>query len=230
MPLDPIPPVISIINMSRYLIRQFLLKTEWVTAGNICYLLAGKREKKVYLPIATELNRMCRTKRREIRLKKLPHEFYTCYSLATNSRSTVNRQHVEHDIRLRNCLGKYFHTCGHGLIEYLSVRTFADAVLILNTGNLYFEFCSGHMGKKQLEEKIRRHYTGKGIFRVIFWMSTAEYAHWKDKNKIRYLEEKRLQMLFEITGVVLPDKPNRILGATYTGYLKDSQLFKIGKK
>ncbi len=179
----------------------------------------------MYAMVATELNRMCRTRRTEIRLKKLHHEFYTCYGLAVKPRSTVNHQHVEHDIKLRNCLGKYLHTCGHGLMEFLSIKSFADAVLTLNTGNLYFEFDSGHMGRKQLEDKIRVHYAGKGAFRVVFWMGTAEYAHWKNRRRIRSLEEKRLKLLFEITKEVLRDKPNRVLGATYAGFLKDNQLF-----
>ncbi len=206
------------------MIRQFISKVKWATASNVSYLLYGKTGKREYAMVAAELNRMCRTKRKELRLKKLHHEFYTCYALAVNPKSTVNRQHVEHDIKLRNCMGKYFHTCGHGLMGFLSIKTSADAVLILNTGDLYFEFDSGHMGRKQLTEKIKTHYTGKGMFRVVFWMGTAEYAHWKDLAQIRGLERNRVTMLFAISRQVLKEKPNRLLAAPYHKYLEDGKL------
>lgn len=170
---------------------------------------------------------MCETKRRELRLKKLRHEFYTCYSLAVSSRTTISHQHAEHDIRLRDCLGKYFSVCGTGLMEFMTLTTYADAMLTLSTGTLYFEFDSGHMGRKQLIEKIRAHYTGKGAFRVVFWMGTAEYAHWKHRHRIDALEEKRLRMLFDITRKVLKDKPNRIVAAPYHGYREDGRLYSI---
>jgi hypothetical protein len=211
-------------KLSRNLIRQFISTVEWATASNVCYLLAGKCAKKEYAVVAAELNRMCRTKRKEIRLKKLHHEFYTCYALATNPKATVNHQHTEHDIRLRDCLGKYFSTCGMGLMEYLTIKTYADAMLTLTTGNLYFEFDSGHMGRKQLREKILTHYRSKGAYRTIFWMGTAEYAHWKNIRKIKLLEENRLKMLFEIVGRTLKEKPNRILGASYHEYLENGKL------
>ena len=97
-------------------------------------------------------------------------------------------------------------------------------MLTLNTGNLYFEFDSGHMGRKQLQEKIRTHYVGKGAFRVLFWMGTAEYAHWKHTERIKFLEEKRLRMLFSIVSHVVREKPNRILGAPYHEYLEKGEL------
>ena len=115
---------------------------EWATAANVCFLLSGKRKRRDYAIVAAELNSMCRTKRKELRLKKLHHEFYTCYALATNPKTTLNHNHVEHDINFRNCLGRYLFLCGHGLMDFLSIDTFADAVLTLNTGNLYFEFDS----------------------------------------------------------------------------------------
>ena len=217
-------------KLSRSTIREFILKTDWATASNICYLLTGSCQKRDYSVVAAELNSMCRTKRRELRLKKLHHEFYTCYALATNSKTTINRQHAEHDIRLRDCLGKYFHTCGAGLMEFLSIKTFADAKLTLSTAHLYFEFDSGHMGRKQLTEKIKAHYRSKGAYRVIFWMGTAEYAHWKNIDRIKFLEENRLGMLFDIVAKVLKEKPNRILGATYHQYLETGHVHNLRGK
>jgi hypothetical protein len=127
-------------RLNRQVIRQFISKVEWATAGSVCYLLSGKRKPRDYAVVAAELNSMCRTKRREIRLKKLHHDFYTCYALATSSKATLNHRHVEHDIKLRNCLGKYLHICGYELMDFLCLKTYADAMLLLTAGNLYFEF------------------------------------------------------------------------------------------
>jgi len=212
-------------KLSRQVIRQYISKVEWATASNICFLLSGKRKRRDYAVVAAELNSMCRTKRREIRLKKLHHEFYTCYALATNPRSTLNHRQVEHDIKLRNCLGKYFHYCGYELIEYLSIKTHADAVLMLSAGDLYFEFDSGHMGRGQLKDKIKAHYIGKGAYRVVFWTGTAEYAHWKNLATIKCLERNRLNLLFEVARRTLKDKPNRLLGACYHEYLEDGKIY-----
>lgn len=212
------------------MIREFISKVEWATAGNICYLLTGKHERRDYAIVASELSSMCRIKRKEIRLKKLHHNFYTCYALATSPRTTLNHNHVEHDIRLRDCLGKYLFTCGYGLMEYLSLKTCADAVLVLGSGLLYLEFDSGHMGTKQLTDKIKAHYICKGAYRVIFWTGTAEYAHWKNIDNIKRLERKRLNMLFEITRNILRSKPNRILGASYHQYLEDGKLHNFRRK
>ena len=213
-------------TLSRSIIREFIAKVEWATATNICYLLTGKRRRRDYAIIAAELNSMCRTKRREIRLKKLQHDFYTPYALATSSRTSLNHRQVEHDIKLRNCLGKYLYICGAGLLEYLSLRTFADAVLTLPTGNLFFfEFDSGHMGKKQLIEKIKERYICKGAYRVVFFLGTAEYAHWKNIETIKCLERNRLDILFRIVRKVLKDKPNRVLGACYHEYLQNGKIY-----
>ncbi len=212
-------------KLSRQVIRLYISKVEWATASNVCFLLSGKRKRRDYAVVAAELNSMCRTKRKEIRLKKLHHEFYTCYSLATNPRSTLNHRHVEHDIKLRNCLGKYFYICGHELIEYLSIKTHADALLTLSAGNLYFEFDSGHMGRGQLKDKIKAHYIGRGAYRVVFWTGTAEYAHWKNLATIKCLEKNRLNLLFEVSKRALKDKPNRLLGACYHEYLEDGKIY-----
>lgn len=199
----------------------------WATASNICFLLSGKRRRRDYAIVAAELNSMCHTKRKELRLKKLHHDFYTCFGLATSPKRTLSHHHVEHDIKLRNCLGKYFYICGHGLIDYTTTRTYADALLTLPTGDLYFEFDSGHMGKKQLSDKIKIHYTGKGAYRTVFWMGTAEYAHWKNTETIKCLERNRRDLLFKITSKVLKEKPNRILGASYHEYLQDGRLYTL---
>ncbi len=212
-------------KLSRHAIRLYISKVEWATAGAICFLLSGKRKRRDYAVVAAELNSMCRTKRKEIRLKKLHHEFYTCYALASNPRSTLNHRQVEHDIKLRNCLGKYFYVCGLELIEYLTLKTHADALLTLSSGYLYFEFDSGHMGRGELKDKIKAHYIGRGAYRVVFWTGTAEYAHWKNLATIKCLEKNRLNLLFEVSRRALKDKPNRLLGACYHEYLEDGKIY-----
>jgi hypothetical protein len=110
-------------------------------------------------------------------------------------------------------------------MSFFALRTFADGMLKLNTGDLYFEFDSGHMGRRQLIEKIRTHYTGRGTFRVLFWMGTAEYAHWKDLARIKTLERKRLRMLSAIGREVLGHKPNRLLAAPYHRFLEEGKVY-----
>lgn len=221
------PRFFKFMTLNRSVIRQFISKVEWATATNICYLLSGRRNRREYAVVAAELNSMCKTRHPDIRLKKLHHEFHTCYALAANPKATVNHQHVEHDIKLRNCLGKYLYVCGHGLIEFLSLGTHADAMLTLTSGNLYFEFDSGHTGRGQLKDKIKAHYIGKGVFRVVFWTGTAEYAHWKNLATIKCLEKNRLNLLFEVARRIMKEKPNRILAAGYHEYLEDGKLYNL---
>jgi hypothetical protein len=110
-------------------------------------------------------------------------------------------------------------------MDFLFLKTYADAMLLLTAGNLYFEFDSGHMGRGQLKDKIKARYIGKGAFRVVFFMGTAEYAHWKNLATIKCLEKNRLTLLFEVARRVLKDKPNRLLGACYHEYLEDGKVY-----
>ena len=41
------------------------------------------------------------------------------------------------------------------------------------------------------------------------------------------LEQNRLDKLFDIAGKVLRHKPNRVIGATYTVFLRDGKVFNI---
>ncbi len=161
---------------------------------------------------------MMRTKKTPIRLERISHEYYSIYKLATDPKSHVNKQHAFHDIRLRDCLGKLFHNED---ITNLKISNTGDA----EAGGVYFEMDNGHMNEDQLRDKIQRYYSGKGKFIVIFWMATAEYAHWKTKENIKRLEKNRLNMLFDILKETMREKPNRILGACYSQFLEDGKLY-----
>jgi hypothetical protein len=58
-------------------------------------------------------------------------------------------------------------------------------------------------------------------------MGTVEYAHWKNLERIKNLEQNRLNMLLGIIRKILKDKPERILGACYHSYLLDGKLQKV---
>jgi hypothetical protein len=83
------------------------------------------------------------------------------------------------------------------------------------------------MGKGQLIDKIKAHYIGKGAYRVLFWMGTAEYAHWKNMERIKSLEQNRLNVLFDVVRAVMKEKPNRILGAGYHDYLENGRFYNL---
>ncbi len=130
----------------------------------------------------------------------------------------VGDHHFLHDSQLRDCLAKYLHDRNLNGIEQLSVswiRENPDAHL----GNIYFEFDNGHMNDDQLIEKIRKNYTGQVAFRVVFFM-----RHRYDDIEG---EKRRLDKLFEIVRSTLQKKPNRILGATYSGFLHDGKVFNL---
>ena len=126
-----------------------------------------------------------------------------------------------HDSRHRDCLAKYLYDRQYEGLEQLRLDYNADAVC----GDVYFELDNGNEDRKQLIEKINSHYSGKGKFQVIFWMTTEYFTHWKTKENIEKLEENRLNLLFEVVQKELPHKPNRILGGTYHKYLEDGQVF-----
>ncbi len=214
---------IYLMIVNRFLIRQFIRHVKWASVSNLCYLLTGRNERREHNILHVELNRMMKTKNPDIRLNRINHEYYSIYKLAREEKNNINRQHPLHEIRLRDCLGKYFHGKD---FEGLSVPNTYDA----HYQNICFEFDNGNMSKDQLIDKIKRHYTGKGIFQVIFWMATAEYAHWKTKENIKRLENNRLIMLFDILKETMKEKPNRILGASYSQFLEDGKLFNMRRE
>jgi hypothetical protein len=204
--------------ISRISIRKFIDAVEWATARNIIILANGGYTTAGAAVIRNELEKMTRTKR-VLPLKKLHNQGgHAVYGSPCTKRKDVGSHHFLHDSHLRDCLAKYLHDRGLSGIEQLSVRWIKenpDAHL----GNIYFEFDNGHMNDDQLTEKIKRNYIGHGAFQVIFFM-----RHRYDDMEG---EKRRLDKLFEIVRSTLPKKPNRILGATYSGFLKKGEVYNL---
>ncbi|RJR18189.1 MAG: hypothetical protein C4581_06635 [Nitrospiraceae bacterium] len=154
-------------------------------------------------------------------LKKLPCNFMTVFADYHSKKKNIGAFKFLHDSRLRDCLARYFHDRKYAGIESLRLDNKADAVC----GDMYFELDNGNEDRKQLTEKIRNHYSEKGKFQVIFFMTTDYYTHWKTMENIKTLEENRLRLLFDIAGDILKHIPNRLLAASYHTYLEDGQVY-----
>lgn len=195
----------------RPLIREFLEKVEWATPENISYLLHGESSRELNIKTGSTLFQMA-TRKVNGAIKKLPNHKYAVYADPQSKKKDKGTHNLDHDIKLRNVLGKFLHGKS---IDGLSLKPPADATL----RNIYFEMDNGHMNNGQLIEKIETHYKGKGQFRVIFIMA--------DRYDKPHLEEERLKKLFEILEKVMHHKPNRILGACYTKFLSDGKLYNL---
>ncbi|MCG2722761.1 MAG: hypothetical protein L6290_12235 [Thermodesulfovibrionales bacterium] len=202
--------------ISRIHIRKFIDAVEWSTVRNIIILANGRYTSRGSAVIRNELEKMTRTKRVPP-LRKLHNQgMHAVYGSPYTKKKDVGNHHFLHDNQLRDCLARYLYDRNLQGIEELSVKKIRenpDAHL----GNIYFEFDNGHMNDDQLIAKIRRHYAGQGAFRVIFFM-----RHRYDDPAG---EQARLAKLFEIVKRILSDKPNRILGATYIGFLENGKIF-----
>lgn len=200
-------------------IRQFINAVEWVTPRNICYLVYGDFDTKKYRKVNALLHKMARTKRVPP-LKKLPCYLMSVFATHLSKKKNIGSFKFLHDSRLRDCLARYFYDRQYQDIEQLKLDNKADAVF----GSIFFEFDNGNEDRKQLREKIREYYSGKGKFQVLFWMATDYYTHWKTKENIEKLEENRLNLLFDVVQESLSHKPNRVLAASYHQYLKNGQI------
>lgn len=198
-------------------IRDFLRSVDWAVAENLCNYIYGYNHPVIKNDIESELFEMTKVKNKEKHIKYLPNERYHVFAYGRSDKKKKGLQNIEHDIKLRNCLGVYFKKRD---IEILTMdnRKRADAY----ADGIFFEFDNGHMTADQLEEKIKTHYLERGAYQVIFWMATAEHTE-----NIKNLEQNRLNMLFDIIKKVLRDKPNRILGACYHSYLEDGKLYNL---
>ena len=145
----------------------------------------------------------------------------TVFARNNTAKKNIGSFKFLHDSRLRDCLARYFYDRKYEGIEKLRLDKNADAVF----EDIYFELDNGNEDRKQLADKIRTHYAGKGKFQVIFWMTTDYYTHWKTKENIEKLEENRLKLLFEVANDIIPYKPNRLLAASYHKYLEDGRIY-----
>ena len=204
--------------ISRIHIRKFIDAVEWSTVRNIIILANGRYTSHGSAVIRSELEKMTRTKRVPPLRKLHDQGNHAVYGSSYTKKKDVGSHHFLHDTYLRDCLVKFLYDRNLKGIEELSTRRIRenpDAHL----GNIYFEFDSGHMNDDQLISKIQRNYSNDGAFRVIFFM--------KHRYNNPAGEHARLAKLFELVKRTLPHKPNRILGATYTGYLTNGKIFNL---
>ncbi len=152
-----------------------------------------------------------------MRLKKLHDQGnHAVYGSPCTKKKDVGNHHFLHDNQLRDCLAKFLHDRNLSGIEQLSVRWIRENP-DAHMENLYFEFDNGHMDDNQLADKIRNNYSGHGAYRVVFFM-----RHRYDSIEG---EKARLEKLFEIVRNISRKKPNRIVGATYSGFLQNGKIF-----
>ncbi len=205
-------------NFNRQSIRGFITSVEWATASNIYHLFGGRIPLR---DISSDLIKMTRCKNSDLKLRLLEEEVQV-YAMASGKRKTVHHQHFRHDVRLRDCLAQYIFKNGWKILSTLAVNGFADAQ---QGQSMFFEMDNGTMAEDQLKDKIKKYYLRDGAYQVIFWMYPKEYVYHRDVERIKALEQKRLEMLFDIVKKVLKTKPNRILANGYHDYLKDGKLY-----
>lgn len=113
-----------------------------------------------------------------------------------------------HDVCLRDAIGKFLHDRGR---QSVSFRQPADASIL----QYCFELDNGHMNDKQLEDKLLTHYADMDV-QVLFIMRHRESPK---------LEDGRLNKIFKISEELFHDKPNKVLGACYTKFLKNGVIY-----
>ncbi len=149
---------------------------------------------------------MLKVKDTSLRLKRIKNQDDKhAYTLSANTLPTFL---FNHDICVRNVVGKFLHDRG---AENVSFRRPADASIL----QYRFELDNGHMDDSQFEKKLLKHYANTNG-QVIFIMRHRERPD---------LESERLQKIFNISQKLFPYKPNKVLGACYTQFLKDGVLY-----
>lgn len=184
-------------------IRWFINEVKWATPENVAYALEGRSDEKLYRQYCSELFEMTLVKNSDLKLRRIQnqngnHAFTFSATLPT---FTYN-----HDVALRNVLGKFMHERGR---QKVSFERPADASI----EHYRFELDNGHMSGDQLEEKIFNHYS-KGDIQAVFIMRSLYDT-----------EEPRLKKIFDISEELFYDQPNRILGACYLKFLKDGNIY-----
>ena len=159
----------------------------------------GSARSRVY---SSELSEMLKIKDRALRLKRIRNQDgHFAYTMLAKTLPTFL---FNHDVSVRNIIGKFLHDRG---MQEVSFEKPADASI----RQYRFELDNGHMDDKQLEEKLVKHYAN-AHGQVVFIMRHRECPH---------LEAGRLQKVFNISEKVFPSKPNKVLGACYTQFLKN---------
>lgn len=190
----------------RKCIRWFINEVKWATPENVAYFIEGKSNEKIYRKYCSELLEMTQVKDSDLKLRRIQnqnknHAFTLSATPANLPTFTYN-----HDVALRNVLGKFMHERG---AQEISFKQPADASIL----RYRFEMDNGHMSSDQLEEKITNHYR-TGNIQVVFIMRSLYDS-----------EEARLKKIFDISQDLFYDQPNRILGACYLKFLDNGKIF-----
>lgn len=149
---------------------------------------------------------MLKVKDSSQRLKRIKNQdgkyAYTMYA------KTIPTFLFNHDVCVRDVIGKFMHDRGR---QKVSFQQPADASIL----HYCFELDNGHMTDKQLEDKLLTHYANIDV-QVVFVMRHRESPQ---------LEAGRLNKIYEISGKLFDDKPNKVLGACYTKFLQNGIIY-----
>jgi len=200
----------------RAIIRKFLAGVEWAGPRSVSILIHGHAGE--YNWADTELAEMTATKRQPP-IKRLISQ-HRIFATPETRKKDKGEYLLEHDLKLRDVLARHLYATGYRGIDQVSVRHIPgnpDG----HIGSLYFELDNGHEDDRQLTEKLLR-FSGAGAFQVIFVV-----AH---RYGIKDLEEKRLEKILNLGNKVLGHKPNRILSATYHGFLENGHLYNLRRE
>lgn len=195
--------------------KDYLEAVEWATPKCFIILGAGKYTTRGTVPIRVDLCKMSQMGA----IRKLSQRRREAVYASVNSKrydvGCGNR--FDHDVRLRECLAKYFHD--HAIdLKFLKLENDKHADAYFNDGKtrLYFEFDNGNEDEAQLREKFQKYYKDEGKYRVIFFMAS------------RYNQEQsRLDKLFNIVEGEMKGLTGRILGACYSQYLENGKVYNL---
>jgi len=190
----------------RDLIRWFIQEVRWATPRNVAYFMEGRCDSARSRVYSSELSEMQKVKDRTLRLYRIRNQ--DGHYAYTMSAKTLPTSLFNHDVCVRNVIGKFLH--GRGMQE-VSFERPADASI----RQYRFELDNGHMSERQLEEKLVKNYA-RQIIQIIFIMRHRECPH---------LEIERLRKVFQISAKVFPHQPNKVLAACYTSYLGNGIVF-----
>jgi len=197
-----LPQLSKFMATKRDLIRWFIKEVLWVTPRNVACFIEGQCNDALYRVYSSELSEMLREKDSTLRLKRIKNQDDKyAYTLRAKTLPTFL---FNHDVCLRNVIGKFLHDQG---MHDVSFAKPADASI----QQYCFELDNGHMDQGQLKEKLVSFYTKVNV-QAVFIMRHRECPH---------LEAKRLQKIFKLSEELFPYMPNKVLGTCYTEYLKN---------
>ncbi len=209
--------------LSRNTIREFLKVVEWATLPSFIILKNGSYTNIDVMPIRIELPRMAALGQ----IKRLKHptglgrvRVEAVYADINSKKYDVGSGNIfDHNNCLRNCLARILHDHPDARI-YIKNDKDADAIVLIGEDKFYIE-----MERKddfeEIGEKIEKHYSDEGAYRVIFFFATRYSTE---------TEEAHVKKLFETMKKIKYQKPGRILVACYTEYITNGKLYNRKKE